>query len=152
MRFPWKVFMNIPRNLCSSTRAIGVLFIKMFNSEGLICLRRGWKMMNLDLSGWTVSLFALNQEETWESSWLTILVKVAKSLWRRKILVSTAKRMNERKFEERKRSLMYKRNNKGPRTEPWGTPHTTVLLEETWLFPMFPTVPHKNFAAHRFKF
>ena len=28
--------------------AIGVLFIKMFNSEGLICLRRGWKMMNLD--------------------------------------------------------------------------------------------------------
>ena len=30
----------IPRNLCSCTRAIGMLFIKMFNSKGLICLRR----------------------------------------------------------------------------------------------------------------
>ena len=107
-RFSWII---IPRNLCSCTHTIGVLFIKIFNYEGLICLRRGWKMMNLDLSGWTVSLFALNQEETWESSWLTILAKVAKSL-----LVSSAKRINERKFEERKRSLMYKRNNKGPRS------------------------------------
>ena len=44
---------TIPRNLCSCTRAIGVLFIKMFSIKGLIwaCLRRGWKMMNLELSG-----------------------------------------------------------------------------------------------------
>lgn len=41
----------LPRNLRSFTHTIGVLFIKMFNPEGLICLRCGWKMMNLDLSG-----------------------------------------------------------------------------------------------------
>ena len=41
---------TIPRHLCSCTRAI-VLFIKMFSVKGLICLHRGWKMMNLDLSG-----------------------------------------------------------------------------------------------------
>ena len=47
-RFPGII---IPRNLCSFTRAIEVLFMKVFNSEELICLRRGWKMMNLNLSG-----------------------------------------------------------------------------------------------------
>ena len=33
--------------------------------------------MNLDLAGWTVSLLALNQEETWESSTLRMVSKVA---------------------------------------------------------------------------
>ena len=47
-RFPGII---IPRNLCSCTRAIEVLFMKVFNSEELICLRRGWNMMNLNLSG-----------------------------------------------------------------------------------------------------
>ena len=55
-RFPGII---IPRNLCSCTRAIEVLFMKVFNSEELICLRRGWNMMNLNLSGWTITLFAL---------------------------------------------------------------------------------------------
>ena len=32
-KFLWII---IPRNLCSCTRAIGVLFIKMFNSEGSV--------------------------------------------------------------------------------------------------------------------
>ena len=31
-----------------------------------------------------------------------------------------------------KRALMYKRKSKGPRTEPWGTPHTTDLYVEVW--------------------
>ena len=35
-RFSWII---IPRNLCSCTRPIGVLSIKMFNSEELICLQ-----------------------------------------------------------------------------------------------------------------
>jgi len=47
-RFPGII---IPRNLCSFTRAIEVLFMKVFNSEELICLQLGWKMMNLNLSG-----------------------------------------------------------------------------------------------------
>lgn len=55
-RFPGII---IPRNLCSCTRAIEVLIMKVFNSKELICLRRGWKMMNLNLSGWTITLFAL---------------------------------------------------------------------------------------------
>ena len=55
-RFPGII---IPRNLCSFTPAIEVLFMKVFNSEELICLRRGWKMMNLNLWGWTITLFAL---------------------------------------------------------------------------------------------
>ena len=35
-RFSW---ISIPRNLCSCTRSIGVLFIKMFNSEESIWLQ-----------------------------------------------------------------------------------------------------------------
>ena len=52
--------------MSSYTRVMRELFINMFISEELICLRRGGKIMNLDLAGWTVSLLALNQEETWE--------------------------------------------------------------------------------------
>ena len=44
------------------------IIVKMFISEELIRLHHGWKMMNFDLAEWTVSLLALNQEETWESS------------------------------------------------------------------------------------
>lgn len=63
-RFPWII---IPRNLCSCTRAIEVLFMKMFNSEGLNCLRRGWLMMNLNLSGWTCNNLV------WVKLWLRVL-------------------------------------------------------------------------------
>ena len=75
-------------------------------------------MMNLDLAGWTVSVLALNQEETWESSTLRMVAKVGRLLWRRKIFVSSAKRMIDKRLETWKRSLMYKRKSKGSRTEP----------------------------------
>ena len=127
--------MIIPRNLSSCTRVMRELFLNMFISEELVCLRWGWKMMNLDLAAWTVSLLALNQEETWESSTLRMVAKVARSSWRRKILVSSAKRMIDERLETWKRSLMYIKR-KGPRTEPWGTPQTTELYEEVWSWTM----------------
>ena len=127
--------MIIPRNLSSCTGVMRELFLNMFISEELVCLRWGWKMMNLDLAAWTVSLLALNQEETWESSTLRMVAKVARSSWRRKILVSSAKRMIDERLETWKRSLMYIKR-KGPRTEPWGTPQTTELYEEVWSWTM----------------
>lgn len=51
---------------------------------------------------------------------------------KKKILASSAKRMNERYFEEWKRSITYKRKRRRPRTKPWETPYTPVSLEETW--------------------
>ena len=36
-------------------------------------------------------------------------------------------------FEEFTMSLTYSRNKRGPRTEPWGTPHCVLKLTETKL-------------------
>ena len=43
-----------------------------------------------------------------------------------KILVSSAKSMNLRVLDVFIISLIYTRNNKGPRIDPWGTPHTIL--------------------------
>jgi hypothetical protein len=42
-----------------------------------------------------------------------------------KIVVSSAYKINLHKLDIEGKSLIYKRNNKGPSTEPWGTPRDT---------------------------
>ena len=72
--------MIIPRNLLFCTLEIGVPFILICMSSKLTFLREGWKKTNLVFSGWRVSLLALNQVETMESSLFTVLIKVVMSL------------------------------------------------------------------------
>ena len=64
MEFPRKVSKEYP--FC--TRAIGESFIKMFILLGQsVCpvdKKKITRVMNVDFSGWTVSLFSLNQKET----------------------------------------------------------------------------------------
>ena len=44
--------------------------------------------------------------------------------------VSSAKWLTIDDFMENLKSLIYRRNNKGPRVEPWGTPHDIGRLGE----------------------
>ena len=62
MRFPRWIFMNdnSKKFVFLHTCYEGIIY-ENFISQELICLRRGWKMMNLDLVGWTVSLLAFNK-------------------------------------------------------------------------------------------
>ena len=55
--------------------------------------------------------------------------RVFKSLWEAKRVVSSAK-SSEKSFVAFGRSFMYIRNSKGPKMEPWGTPHATCLVVE----------------------
>ena len=43
-----------------------------------------------------------------------------------KKLLSSAKRLGVKLFDTSARSFMYKRNKKGPSTDPCGTPHLVV--------------------------
>jgi len=44
------------------------------------------------------------------------------------ILVSSAKRINESNVELLGISLTYNKNNNGPNTKPWDTPHEIVFI------------------------
>ena len=63
-------------------------------------LRDGWNRINLVFTRWRVSLLAFNHEETLESSLFIVSTRVEISLWPKKMLVSSAKRINERRFEQ----------------------------------------------------
>ena len=53
------------------------------------------------------------------------------------MLVSSANNINSTKSDTLLKSLMYNKNNNGPRIDPWGTPHEINLeneLENTLCF------------------
>ncbi len=45
-------------------------------------------------------------------------------------LVSSANRLNFALFETLHMSFIYRRNSKGPNTDPWGTPNSTRRCSE----------------------
>ena len=53
------------------------------------------------------------------------------------MLVSSANRWKVRNFEASGKSFIYNNNNKGPRTDPWGTPLVADRKSESW--PLIPT-------------
>ena len=77
-----------------------------------------------------VNLFASNQSQTLISSSLTIDSNNGNDLSLYKRLVSSAKRKNSNLLEEAEISLIYNKNNSGPRTDPWGTPQATAYFSE----------------------
>ena len=44
--------------------------------------------------------------------------------------MSSANKKNFNLVDILRRSLIYKRNNSGPNTDPWGTPHVTTFLSD----------------------
>jgi len=45
-------------------------------------------------------------------------------------LVSSAKSFTFSPGKTREMSLMYNKNNNGPKTEPWDTPHRTLVKQD----------------------
>ena len=75
-----------------------------------------------------INLFTTSQSNTFSNS----VSRTWVSLWRcgplKVNVVSSANWLKSNSDDELHMSLMYKRNSKGPRVEPWGTPMLTVLV------------------------
>ena len=75
------------------------------------------------------SLLAWNQLDSFFNSLFTITVSWCGSVWEKNMLVSSAKSMKSKAFDKLHKSLMYNKNNNGPKIDPWGT-HLMYLEEE----------------------
>ena len=67
---------------------------------------------------------------TFSSSLFKTWFKVLISFPEKNALVSSANKMNLRRFEELDMSLMHKINSRGPKMLPCGIPHVTVLWSD----------------------
>ena len=75
-------------------------------------------------------ILALSQVEILCNSLFNIVDKEYKSFSAQKMLVSSANNINSAKSDTLLKSLMYNKNNNGPRIDPWGTPHEINLEDE----------------------
>jgi hypothetical protein len=69
------------------------------------------------------NLFNLNHSEIFYNSLLIISFKTFKFLCLKNKFVSSANIMKLASFEEFTMSFMYTIKSRGPKIEPWGTPH-----------------------------
>ena len=79
---------------------------------------------------WHLGLIYLQDNSRRTSSSLTTDSNNGNDLSLYKRLVSSPKRKNSTLHEEAEISLMYNKNNSGPRTDPWGTPQATASFFE----------------------
>ena len=87
--------------------------------------------INLVLSRFNESIFVLSQVEIFSNSVFSIVVEIVhKSFPEKNILVSSANNTNFTIFEDIFKSLIYNKNNKGPRIEPCRTPQEINLRHE----------------------
>ncbi len=70
-------------------------------------------------------LFALNQQDSVFNSLLTVVIRLGSEVPDAYTVESSAKSIALRLSNEFGKSFMYTRNNKGPRTDPCGTPQVT---------------------------
>ena len=70
-------------------------------------------------------LFAFSHATTPISSVFTVYIKEGRFFPVRKKLESTANNMAKSLGDARARSFIYNKNSKGPKLDPWGTPHWT---------------------------
>ena len=92
------------------------------------------KSMNLVFITWSVSLFEANQVAAFPSSSFVLLNRSLKLGPEDRKVVSSAN-SNVNRLDAAGRSFMKRRNNKGPSTEPCGTPHVIV-----WLLELTPLI------------
>ena len=121
--------MMTPRNLVSVTSMI------LFLSIDISFLDRGTyfavKSMTFVLSMFRESLLALTHAYT-----LAIYLLISETISFRLYpvanrFVSSAKRIGMKYSETWGKSLIYNKKSKGPRMDPWGTPHL-ILLRSDW--------------------
>ena len=82
----------------------------------------GWKITKFFLSILSESLLQESHDCIWHKWSFTMDSSSLRFLWAINKLESSANRWNSKTFDQFIKSLMYKRNNKGPSTEPCGTP------------------------------
>ena len=78
----------------------------------------------------SVNLLAWNQQDALESSWFAYWKRVSRLLDDFKNPVSSANKQVKNNVQSG-RSFMYRRNSRGPKAEPWGTPHKISLQEDS---------------------
>ncbi len=121
--------MSTPKNLNSDTLSIVIPFrIKQTLSKHFWFVNN----INLVLLKFNDNLFLLNHFWSRTNSCSIVLIKIFKFFPDTKKFVSSAKRTKRKIFDSSQRSLMYKINNLGPNTEPWGTPHCIVSNLDSW--------------------
>ena len=91
----------------------------MFGITFLLDLKR----VNDDLSAFRVNLFAVNQFVSWVIIAFPVeITSPIEFVWK-KIVVSSAKSLTLPLVHPLGKSFMNNRKNRGPRTDPCGTPH-----------------------------
>ena len=111
----------MPRNFTHSSWFKGILSMIIF-CDKVTFLRVVWKCIKWVLLIFKDNLLLLNHDETLINSKFIIFINSLKLLWDSKMLVSSANKTNDKMGEELTISLIYIKNNKGPRIEPCGTP------------------------------
>jgi hypothetical protein len=111
-----------PKNLVLETCSILVLSINMSKLlvTGLVLVAKIMKFVFLIFSD---NLFNLNQYDILVSSLLTLAIRLFKFVSLINRLVSSANIIMLNSLETLTMSLIYKMNKRGPRMDPWGTPH-----------------------------
>ena len=96
-----------------------------------------WKRTKLVFKILRYSLLDFIHSATAWSSCFKISSRSLRSFLEQYILVSSANKWKQSNFEVLGRSLMYSKNNRGPRTDPWSIPQ--VIKRELDLEPLIHT-------------
>ena len=91
-----------------------------------------WKRIKLVLRILSANLLDFIHSATAFSSWFNFTSRSFRFLQEQYMLVSSANKWKVSNFEALGKSLIYNKNNKGPRTDPWGTPQVTDRESESW--------------------
>ena len=137
MVFPCQFMVN--NNARSLVKLIcSISWLLMLRIVRVVCLFLGLKIMCFVLDELTDSLFALSQFTILIISFCIIAFNVFRHEWEWKAFVSLAYRTKERVSLQFSILFIYKRNNNGPKIEPWGT--AVVILNSFDLFSLNFTV------------
>ena len=107
---------------------VRLLLLKLMTTFKFLFLAAGLLVnkINCVLSGCNDNLFSLKKATTFLNSEFTREISSSMLSEQAKRVVSSAK-SRENKAVHNGRSLIYMRNNIGPRIEPWGTPIVTSM-------------------------
>ena len=118
--------MITPRNLVSLTSSIGFPLINILFFR-LIYFPFGEKSIQFVLPICSDNLLAFSHVYMRLSSLLIVVMRVSKSEFEAKRLVSSANSIVRKDWETLARSFMYIRNNNGPSIDPCGTPQDIYI-------------------------
>ena len=88
------------------------------------------KITKFVLETFNTNLFVFSEVTSLARSELTEFCKLSRLSLSKNIFVSSTNKKILNLSEILGRSLIYKRNSKGPSTDPWGTPEVKFLISE----------------------